>query len=59
MWGYVLAVNSFIVWPAAGIFVVYSLGRLVLFLEWRPLVLSIILFAIATVVEWILAILTE
>jgi|GEM_PF-7042750 len=59
MWNKLLGVNSFFFWPASIIFVVYAAGRAVLTLQWKMLVVAIIVFIVFSIIEVILAILSE
>jgi len=51
--------NSFILWPASFIFLLYSIGHSILYLEWKMFVIAAIFFAITTVVEVVLATLAD
>lgn len=59
MWNKLLGINSFILWPAAIIFVIYSAGRGVLTLEWKMLVVALVLFVVVTIVEIVLSIMSD
>jgi membrane protein DedA with SNARE-associated domain len=59
MWNTLMAVNSFMVWPLAFVFLMYTLGRAIMFLEWKLLVLGIVVFIIASFVEVVLGILSD
>lgn len=59
MWNKLLAFNSFIIWPATGIFLVYTIGRALLHGDWFLLGVGLALFGIAIVVQTILAALSE
>ena len=59
MWNKLLAVNSFIIWPIAFIFMVYAAGRAILVFEWKMLVVAVVIFAIFCVVEIVLAIMSD
>ena len=59
MWNKLLALNSFALWPAAGIFMFYSAGHAVLTFEWKMLVVAVIVFVVFTIVEVVLALLSD
>ncbi len=59
MWGSIMAVNSFFVWPLSFIFLVYSIGRLALFFEWKLFVIAALIFAIATGTQMVLSVISE
>jgi hypothetical protein len=59
MWNTVLAINSFGIMPAAGIFLVYSAGHDIFFWQWRLFVIALVLFVIALIAEVVFAILAE
>ena len=59
MWNKLLGINSFIFWPAAFIFMVYSGGRAILTLQWKMLVVAVVIFAVFTIVEIVLAIMSD
>lgn len=59
MWNRLLGVNSFILWPAAIIFMLYAAGRAILTLQWKMLVVAIVVFAVFTIVEVVLAIMSD
>ncbi len=59
MWNKILAVNSFTFWPVSFIFVIYALGRAIITLHWKMLVIAIIFFIITTIAEVVLGILSE
>lgn len=59
MWNRLLGVNSFILWPAAFIFMLYAAGRAILTLQWKMLVVAIVIFAVFTIVEVVLAIMSD
>ncbi len=54
-----MAVNSFFVWPITFIFLVYSIGRLALFFEWKLFIIAILLFAISTTAQMVIGVLSE
>lgn len=54
-----MAVNSFFVWPLSLIFLVYSIGRAVLFFEWKLFLLAAIVFALTTMAQMAIGILSE
>jgi hypothetical protein len=59
MWGTLLAINSFFVWPISLMFLVYSVGRTVLFWEWKLLIIALIIFGIVTFAQMILGVLGD
>ncbi len=59
MWNSIMAVNSFFVWPLSLIFLVYSIGRAVLFFEWKLFLLAAIVFALTTMAQMAIGILSE
>ena len=59
MWGTIMAINSFIVWPATVIFLIYATGYSIIFVQWKLFVIGLVLFTIATIVQVVLGILTE
>lgn len=59
MWGTIMAVNSFVVWPITLIFLVYSIGRLLLFFEWKVFVLAAITFAMCTLAQMVIGTLAD
>jgi hypothetical protein len=59
MWNKLLGINSFVLWPATIIFMVYSAGRAVMTLQWKMLVVAIVIFAIFTIVEIILGMMSD
>ena len=59
MWYKVMAVNSFIFWPLSFIFLIYAVGRTVIFFQWKILVLALIIFGIATIVQIILGFIND
>lgn len=59
MWGTVMAINSFVIWPIAFIFLIYSIGRAVLFFEWKMMVLAIIMFSASIAAQMVVAVISE
>ncbi len=59
MWGTIMAVNSFVVWPIAVIFLVYSIGRMVIFFEWKLFVIAVIIFAVSTIAQMVIGVLAD
>ena len=59
MWGYIMAVNSFFVWPVTFIFLIYSIGRMALFFEWKVFLIAAILFALSTASQMVIGVLSE
>lgn len=59
MWGSIMAVNSFFVWPLTFIFLIYSIGRMVLFFDWRLFMIAAILFALSTAAQMVIGVLSE
>jgi len=59
MWSYVMAVNSFFVWPLAFIFLVYSIGRMALFFEWKLFVIAALCFAVSTAAQMAIGVISE
>lgn len=59
IWNRLLGLNSFVIWPATGILLVYALGRAILHGDWQLLGLSAALFGLAIIVQVVLAILSD
>jgi hypothetical protein len=59
MWSIITGINSFIVWPASFIFFIYSIGRAVLFLEWKLLIVAAIFLAITSCAGVVLGVLSD
>jgi hypothetical protein len=59
MWGSIMAVNSFFVWPLTFIFLIYSIGRMVLFFDWKVFLIGAILFALSTAAQMVIGVLSE
>jgi hypothetical protein len=59
MWNRILALNSFILWPAAAVFMLYAAGRAVLTLQWKMLLLAFVIFIVFTIAGVVLAILSD
>lgn len=59
MWSSIMAVNSFFVWPLTFIFLVYSVGRMALFFEWKLFVIAALLFALSTAAQMVIGVLSE
>ncbi len=59
MWGTIMAINSFFVWPLTFIFLVYSLGRMALFFEWKLFVIAALCFALATAAQMVIGVISE
>jgi hypothetical protein len=59
MWGTVMAVNSFFVWPLSLMFLVYALGRMLLFFDWKLFVIAVIVFAVSTGAQMVIGILAD
>ena len=59
MWSTIMAVNSFAVWPAAVIFLIYATGHSIIYWQWKLFVIALIVFVIATTVQVVLGILAE
>jgi hypothetical protein len=59
MWGTVMAINSFFVWPASAIFLIFAIGRAFVVYEWKMAVIALIIFAITSIAQLVLGILSE
>ncbi|TSC61450.1 MAG: hypothetical protein Athens041674_767 [Parcubacteria group bacterium Athens0416_74] len=59
MWNRILGLNSFILWPAAAVFMLYAAGRAVLTLQWKMLLLAFVIFVVFTIAEVVLAIMSD
>ncbi len=59
MWGSIMAVNSFVIWPLSLIFLVYSIGRAVIFLDWKIFVIAALIFAASIATQMVLSILAD
>lgn len=59
MWNRLLGINSFILWPAAIIFMLYTAGRAILTMQWKMFVVAIVIFVVFTIVEVVLAIMSD
>ncbi len=54
-----MAVNSFVVWPISVIFLVYSIGRMVIFFDWKTFVLAAIIFGVCTGAQMVIGVLAD
>lgn len=54
-----MAVNSFFVWPLTFIFLVYSIGRMALFFEWKLFLIAAICFAVSTAAQMAIAVISD
>lgn len=59
LWNRLLGLNSFIIWPATGILLVYAIGRAILHGEWQLLGIAAALFGLEIIVQVVLAILSD
>ncbi len=59
MWNRLMGINSFLFWPAAFVFVLYAAGRAVMTLQWKMLIVAIIIFLAFTIAEVVLGILSD
>lgn len=59
MWGSIMAVNSFFVWPLSFIFLIYSIGRMVLFFDWKLFMIAVLIFALCTAAQMVIGVLSE
>ena len=57
MWNTIMAINSFVFWPASFIFCIYAIGRGILLLDWKIAIIGIVVFAVVTGVQIVLGIL--
>ncbi|MFA7309644.1 MAG: hypothetical protein WC050_01950 [Candidatus Paceibacterota bacterium] len=48
MWNWILGINSFILWPASVIFFLYAVGRAILFLDWKLLIIAAVFVVLTT-----------
>jgi hypothetical protein len=54
-----MAINSFVVWPATVIFLVYAAGYSIMYWQWKLFVIAFVFFAIATIAQVVIGILSE
>ncbi len=54
-----MAVNSFFVWPLTFIFLVYSIGRMALFFEWKTFVIAVLLFALSSFSQIVISMISD
>jgi hypothetical protein len=59
MWNKVMGFNSFVLWPIALIFLIYSAGRAAILFDWRTFVVALVIFIILTIVQMVLAIMSD
>lgn len=59
MWGTILAVNSFVVFPAAFILFLYAFGRGILTWHWKLFVIAGIFLLIVILAEIVIAIIGD
>ncbi len=59
MWGSIMAVNSFFVWPLSFIFLIYSIGRMVMFFEWKLFLLAVVVFVLTTFAQMAISMLAD
>jgi hypothetical protein len=59
MWGSVMAVNSFVIWPITLVFLVYSVGRLVIFWDWKTFILALLIFTACTLAQMVIGVLAD
>jgi hypothetical protein len=59
MWSGIMAVNSFFIWPVSFIFLVYSIGRLALFFEWKLFVIAVMIFALSSMSQIVISIISD
>lgn len=58
MWNKILGINTFVIWPATGIFFVYALGHVFFTGDWKLLAVSAGLFVLSIVTQILLGILS-
>ena len=58
-WNTLMGINSFLVIPATGIFLIYAFGRGIIHGQWTQFGISILLLLVAIVAEVILAIMDD
>ena len=59
MWNWILGINSFILWPASFIFLLYAAGRAILFLDWKLLIIAAVFAALTTGAAVVFAMLND
>lgn len=59
LWNRLLGINSFVFLPIAGIFMLYAAGRAAVTLQWKMLVIAVVVFLILLIVEVVLSILSD
>ncbi len=59
MWGTIMAVNSFVVWPASVIFLIYATGYSIVHVQWKLFVIGLVFFAITTIAQFVLGAIAE
>lgn len=59
MWERLLGINTFFIWPATGVLLIYALGRLYLGGEWKLFLMALGIFVLATITEAVLGILSN
>ena len=57
MWNKILAINSFVFLPGSLMFLIYTCGRAILFLEWKLAIIGVCIFLVAVAIQVTLAIL--
>ncbi len=54
-----MAINSFFIWPVSFIFLVYSIGRLALFLEWKLCIIAVLIFSLSTAAQMVIGVIAD
>jgi hypothetical protein len=59
MWNKLMAINSFFLWPATCVFLIYTAGRGLVTGEWKLFVVALVVFTIFTIAEIVLGIMSD